>query len=158
MLKLHNARHERCTTACAPAAALRNNGGFTLVELMVVIAIIAALATIVGVNVLGSMDDADVGAAQAQIRNFKTALTSYKITYKKFPTASEGLEALVNNPKGKNFLDSKTVPTDPWGNPYIYSADGSSGFKIVSYGADGSPGGTGYDADISSDDLSAESE
>ncbi len=136
----------------------RGEAGFTLVELMVVIAIIAALATIVGVNVLGSMDEADVGAAQAQIRNFKTALTAYKLMFKKFPTPAEGLEALVTNAKGKNFLDSNSVPLDPWGNPYIYSAEGSSGFKIVSYGADGAPGGSGYDADISSDDLGRENQ
>jgi general secretion pathway protein G len=132
----------------------RGAAGFTLVELMVVIAIIAALATIVGVNVLSSMDDADVSAAQAQIRNLKTALTSYKITYKRFPSSSEGLNALIQNDKGKKFLDSASIPTDPWGNPYLYSSEGNE-FKIVSYGADGSPGGSGYDADISSDDLGA---
>ena len=133
-----------------------SEGGFTLVELMVVIAIIAALATIVAVNVLGSMDEADVGVAQAQIRNFKTALTSYKITYKKFPSSSEGLEALINNPKDKKFLDSNKIPLDPWGNPYIYTSDNKRSFLVTTYGADGSPGGSGFDADISSDDLAGD--
>lgn len=131
----------------------RNNAGFTLVELMVVIAIIAALATIVGVNVLGNLDDADVANAKAQIRNFKTALTSYRITYKKFPSSGEGLTALINNEKGKKFLEASEIPRDPWGNEYIYKSDASNEFTIISYGADGVPGGSGIDADISSDDL-----
>lgn len=130
-----------------------SEAGFTLVELMVVIAIIAGLAMIVGVNVLGSLDEADVTNAQAQIRNFKTALTSYKITFKKFPTSSEGLEALINNAKNKKFLDSSSIPVDPWGNPYVYTSEGSRSFKIISYGADGVPGGEDYEADISSDNL-----
>jgi len=124
--------------------------GFTLVELMVVIAIIAILATIVGVNVLGAMDDADVTKAQAQIRNFKTALVSYKLKFKKFP---QSLDGLVSNEKGVNFLDSKEIPLDPWQNPYQYTLEGSQKYRIVSYGADGAPGGSGYDADVDSDNL-----
>jgi len=130
--------------------------GFTLVELMVVIAIIAVLATIVGVNVLGAMDDADLTNAKAQIRNFKTALIDYKRKLKKFPTTSEGLEALVGNSAGHNFLDQNKIPTDPWGNEYHYTLEGSRHFRIVSYGADGTPGGSGYDVDIDSDALDAE--
>ena len=121
--------------------------GFTLVELMVVIAIIAGLATIVGVNVLGALGDADRATAQAQIRDLGTAIISYKIQFNKFP---ESLEDLVNNSK-RNFLSSKTIPMDPWGNPYVYSKEGRS-FTIVSYGEDGTPGGAEGDADISSDD------
>jgi general secretion pathway protein G len=127
--------------------------GFTLVELMVVIAIIAILATIVGVNVLGAMDDAAVAKAQAQIRNFKTALTAYKLKFKSFPSTSEGLNALVSNAKGVNFLDSKEVPSDPWDNEYQYTLEDSRTFVVVSYGADRASGGSGYDADISSDSL-----
>ena len=127
--------------------------GFTLVELMVVIAIIATLATIVGVNVLGAMDKADVGKAKAQISNFKTALVGYKLEYKKFP---QSLDGLVNNPKGLNYLDSREIPLDPWGNPYHYTIEGSRHFRIISYGADGTPGGTGYDADIDSDALDSD--
>lgn len=129
--------------------------GFTLIELMVVIAIIAALATIVGVNVLNALSDSDVAAAKAQIRNFKTALMGYKIAFKTFPSTAEGLDALINNSKSKAFLDAKEVPLDPWGNPYVYTAEGGK-YTIISYGADGVPGGTGSDADISSDDLKGE--
>ena len=125
-------------------------GGFTLVELMVVISIIAILATIVGYNVLTSVDDSNVAAAQAQIKNFKTALIAYKLKYKRFP---DSLDALINNPKGIKFLDAPQVPSDPWGNQYQYQLDGNN-FLITSYGADGSPGGTGYNADITSADLS----
>ncbi len=126
----------------------RRVAGFTLVELMVVISIIAILATIVGVNVLGQMDESSVAAAQAQIKNFKTAIIAYKLKYKTLP---DSLEQLVNNPKGIEFLDPPEIPADPWGNPYQYNKEGGSKFVIVSYGADGSPGGSGYEADISSD-------
>jgi general secretion pathway protein G len=129
------------------SATRRAKAGFTLVELMVVIAIIAILATIVGVNVFQNIDESNVTAAKAQIRVFKNALVSYKLKNKKFP---QSLDELASG----NFLESKQVPPDPWGNPYNYSAEGSS-YTIVSYGADGRPGGSEYDADISSDNLEA---
>jgi general secretion pathway protein G len=130
----------------------KHSGGFTLIELMVVIAIIAMLAAIVGYNVIGSLDDAEVTAAKQQIQNFKSALISYRVKFNKFPTSEEGLEVLITNEKGTSLLDAKAVPMDPWGNPYIYKLEGS-GFVITSYGADGQPGGSGNDADISSDSL-----
>lgn len=128
-------------------AARRANAGFTLVELMVVIAIIATLAAIVGVNVFKNIDESNVATAKAQIRNFKNALVSYKLKNKKFPQA---LDELASG----GFLEGK-VPTDPWNNPYVYSIDGSK-YTIVSYGADGRPGGTEYDSDISSENLEAQ--
>jgi general secretion pathway protein G len=130
----------------------RRNAGFTLVELMVVIAIIAILATIVGFNVFTAMDDASVTQAKSQIKNFETALTGYRLKFNRFPTSSEGLDALITNEKGVNFLRSNEIPKDPWGNPYIYTSESSREFKIVSYGADGQPGGSGeYDSDITND-------
>jgi general secretion pathway protein G len=132
--------------------AARGNKGFSLIELMVVIAIIAMLATAVGVSMFSAVDDANKAAAQAQISNFKTALVGYKIAFKKLPSTSEGLNALVNNSK-KNFLDSDEVPLDPWGNPYVYTLEGGNNFVIVSYGADGTSGGSDLDADISSSNL-----
>jgi general secretion pathway protein G len=128
----------------------RGEAGFTLVELMVVISIIAILATIVGYNVITSMDDASVAQAKSQIRNFKTALMAYRLKFNRFPTTAEGLEALVNNEKGIKLLESNEIPKDPWGNPYVYTSDSAREYTIVSYGADGRQGGTGYDADITS--------
>jgi general secretion pathway protein G len=130
----------------------RREEGFTLVELMVVISIIAILATIVTVSVLGVRDDANVSAAQAQIVHLKTALTSYNLAFGHFPTTAEGLDALIHNEK-RSFLDAVQVPLDPWDKPYVYTSEGPRQFKIISYGADGQPGGSSYDADISSDNL-----
>ena len=132
--------------------AARETEGFSLIKLMVVIAIIAMLATAVGVGMFGALDDANVAKAQAEISSFKTALIAYKIAFKKLPASGEGLNALVNNPK-KNFLDANAVPMDPWGNPYVYTLEGGNNFTIVSYGADGTPGGSDLNADISSANL-----
>lgn len=131
-------------------SANRGTAGFTLVELMVVIAIIAILATIVGVNLLGQVDESSVVAAKAQIKNFETALIAYRIKFKKFPS---DLNALINPPSGEPILNAPRIPKDPWDNEYMYTLEGSRNYEIVSYGADGSPGGTDIDADISSKDL-----
>ncbi len=139
---------------CKKRHVRRGDGGFTLVELMVVIAIIAVLATIVGVNVMGGLDEGDQVAAKAQIRSLKDAVVMYRTRYKRLP---DSLDALINNPKGIKFLDSDEVPLDPWGGTYQYEVEGSSKFVITSYGADGMPGGSGYDADLSSDNLKQDS-
>lgn len=140
------------TQQAAPGAARRRRqqaAGFTLVELMVVISIIAILATIVGYNVLVSVDEGNVAAAQAQIKQFENALLQYRLKNRRFP---ESLEQLINNADGINYLNSSNIPVDPWGNPYVYNLEGSS-YVIVSHGANGQPGGEGYDADIRSDDM-----
>lgn len=130
--------------------------GFTLMELMIVIVIIGIIVAIVAPRMVGALDESNVAAAKAQIRNFKTALLSYRIKFNKYPSTAEGLNALINNAK-EPFLDSSVIPKDPWGNEYVYRCPGSSGreYDIVSYGRDGQPGGTGYDADIESWNLQA---
>lgn len=133
--------------------ARRSSAGFSLVELMVVIAIIAMLATAVGVQMFGALEEGNRATAKTEIKNFQTALVAYKIKFKKLPTTSEGLDALVNNPKG-NLLSADAIPKDPWGNEYVYTLEGGNDFTIISYGADGRPGGTEENADISSKNLS----
>jgi general secretion pathway protein G len=131
---------------------MRGAGGFSLIELMVVIAIIAMLAAIVGFNVMNALGKGEVATAKSQISNFKTALIGYRVEFKKFPSTEEGLNALIDNEKGKKFLDQKEVPLDPWGNPYIYKLEDGEPI-IVSHGADGAEGGEAENADISSDNL-----
>lgn len=129
--------------------------GFTLLELMVVIVILALLAAIVVPNLLSAADDANVAAAKAQIKSFETALGLYHLKFKKYPTTGEGLQALITNPS-KSFLSQDSIPQDPWNNDYVYTSPGTQGhpFEVVSYGADGQPGGSGeYDKDIVSWDL-----
>jgi general secretion pathway protein G len=129
--------------------------GFSLIELMVVIAIIAMLATVVGVQMFDALDEGNVTKAKAEIKNFETALVGYKIAFKKMPSMDEGLNALVNNSK-KKFLNTDTIPKDPWGNEYVYNHEGGNNYTIISYGEDGKSGGTGVNADINSNNLSGD--
>jgi len=140
------------------ASTRARTAGFTLVELMVVIAIIGILAAVVVPKMTRRIDDANVEACKVSIRNLETALVAYKVKFKKFPTTSEGLDALINNDK-ERFIDAESVPTDPWGNPFVYTSPGTRGndYEIVSYGRDGQPGGTSYDADIQSWNLQGSS-
>lgn len=151
MVKKSDRQHRKGRRSQASTA------GFTLTELMVVIAIIATLATIVGVSVFQHLATAEVTAAKAQITTFKTAIVGYRLEYKHLPTEQEGgLDALINNPKGKEYLDAIRVPLDPWGNEYVYTLINSTKFLIVSFGADGVEGGIDVDADIHSDNLAGD--
>jgi general secretion pathway protein G len=117
--------------------------GFTLVELMVVLVIIGLLATVVVINVLPSQDRAMVQKAKADIVLLDQGLEMYKINNLTYPSASEGLEALV----AKGVI--KRLPVDPWGRPYRYSMPGQRGaVDVYSLGADGADGGEGDNADI----------
>jgi len=143
---------------------VKNRNGFTLLEILVVVLIITILATIVGVSVAHHPGQARVTAAKAQITIFKTALATYRMEQGYLPTQEQGLKALVEKPTtppiperypDEGYLESRHLPKDPWGHDYIYVVPGPKGeaFEIVSYGADGEPGGTGDAADISSSDM-----
>jgi general secretion pathway protein G len=140
---------------------LSSNSGFTLIELMIVIVIIAILAGVIGPKFFGQTDKAKISSAKSQIMNFKTALENYKLDNGNYPTADQGLKSLVEKPTSdpipqsyatKGYLDSKTLPQDPWKHDYVYTSDGSD-YTIISLGADGKEGGDNFNADIKSDEL-----
>ena len=138
--------------------------GFTLVELMIVVVIIGILATLLIPKVVGRLDDAKRVKAKTDVRGIESALKLYRIDNGTYPTTEQGLEALIKKPetspvpkkwREEGYLESRSVPQDPWGHPYEYKSPAEDGrdYEIISYGNDGEPGGTGRDADISSADL-----
>jgi len=140
-----------------------NIRGFTLIELMVVIAILALLAALVAPKIIGRSDDAKVESTKVQIRNIETGLKLYKLDNGVYPATEQGLEALVAKPttgtipqkwKEGGYLENTSVPKDPWGNPYLYLSPGAHGdFDLCSQGADGARGGDGKNADICNWDM-----
>jgi general secretion pathway protein G len=136
--------------------AVRRHGerGFTLVEIIVVITIIALIMTLVGPRVLNYLSESKVKAAKIQIESLASALDLYFLDTGQFPSNAEGLNALVQRPgssAGWNgpYLRGTVVPNDPWGRAYVYRAPGSqSNYDIISYGSDGQEGGSGVAADI----------
>lgn len=122
--------------------------------------IITILATVVGVNVAKRPAEARVAAVRAQLSAFKTALQLYRMDNGRYPTQRQGLESLCRRPEDppvppryreEGYLDTRTLPADPWGNDYVYLVPGTTGepYEIISYGADGEPGGEGEAADLS---------
>jgi general secretion pathway protein G len=134
----------------------RSVAGFTLIEIMVMLVIIGVLAALIAPNVLNRAADARVTAAKTDVNNLMQALKLYKLDNQRYPTAEQGLEALVrkpsagpNAPNWKPYLDK--LPPDPWGRAYQYLNPGLKGeIDVFSFGADGQPGGEGPDADIGS--------
>jgi general secretion pathway protein G len=130
--------------------------GFTLIELMVVLVIIALLAALIVPNVLDRADDARLTAARTDVSNIMQSLKLYRLDNQRYPTAEQGLQALVTKPTAspipanwKTYLEK--LPMDPWGNPYQYVNPGVKGeIDVFSFGPDGQSGGEGKDADIGS--------
>ncbi len=135
--------------------------GFTLIEVMVVIVIIAVLAALIVPKVMSRPDEARIAAARQDIGAISQALKLYKLDNMRYPTTEQGLQALVKKPattpipenwKGNGYLEK--LPKDPWGGQYKYLHPGLHGdVDIISYGANREPGGEGSDADIGSWDL-----
>jgi general secretion pathway protein G len=138
---------------------MTNDKGFTLIEIMIVVFIISILAAIVAPRLIGQSDEARIAQAKVQIKNFETALKIFKLDNGFYPSTEQGLEALIEHPTtGKiphkyregGYLEQKTIPLDPWNNPYLYISPGVYGdFDLICYGADGREGGEKEkDADI----------
>ncbi len=130
--------------------------GFTLIELMVVLVIIGVLAALIVPNVLDRADDARSAAAKTDVNNLMQALKLYRLDNQRYPTAAQGLQALLTKPttgptpiSWRPYVDK--LPGDPWGQPYQYLNPGIMGeIDILSFGADGQVGGEGKNADIGS--------
>ena len=143
-------------TGFRSAAVRAAQRGFTLIELMVVLVIIGVLAALIVPNVLDRADDARATAARTDVNNLVQALKLYKLDNLRYPSAEQGLAALVTKPSiaplppsWKPYLDK--LPNDPWNNPYQYLNPGLKGeIDVLSFGADGQAGGDGKNADVGS--------
>jgi general secretion pathway protein G len=134
---------------------LKDNRGFSLIEIMVVMIIIGLLASFIGPQLFGKLGKAKQTTAKAQIEMLMTALDAYRLDVGKYPSQQEGLEALVRDPGESDWLGpylTKTkVPVDPWKHPYLYRNPGQTGgVDISSLGKDEKEGGDGEDADVNS--------
>lgn len=139
--------------------ALRS-GGFTLIEVMVVILILGLLATVVAPSIFQQVDTAKQTTARSQIEMLGAALDAYRLHNDRYPTTEQGLEALrrepLSEPRPSDWRGPylrKEVPVDPWGEPYVYRSPGTANpwaYDLLSRGRDGEPGGEGEDADIRS--------
>lgn len=139
---------------------MKKSGGFTLIEIMVVMVILGLLVAIVAPNILGRSDQARVTVARTQMSNIANALDLYRLDNGHYPSTQQGLQALVSKPSGspepRNWNPDgylKSVPQDPWDNDYQYISPGVNGpYDLYSYGSDGREGGDGDAADISISD------
>jgi general secretion pathway protein G len=132
----------------------RRQKGVTLIEMLVVVTIIALFAALVVPRMMGQADKARRVQAHAQVNSFMTALGAYKLDTGLFPSTEQGLQGLRTKPEGVNNWNGpylpQDIPNDPWGRAYLYKYPGEHGDEpdVISYGADGQPGGDGNNADI----------
>jgi general secretion pathway protein G len=134
----------------------RRQAGFTLIELVVVMAIIALLAALVGPRLMDSLSDSQVKTTQTQVELLGTALDKFRLDNGRYPTTEEGLTALVDKPDNLAtwagpYLRKRVVPQDGWGNAFLYERPATRGgieYDLYSLGADGKPGGEGQAADL----------
>ena len=138
-------------------AARAPRSAFTLLELLIVLAILGLLAAMVVPKLGGKVSDARVSTTSTQIATLVTAVERYAIDVGRYPSADEGLSALIERPSGISedawdgpYLTKRTVPVDGWQRPFIYELNGND-YVIRSLGADGAVGGEGDDADLASD-------
>jgi general secretion pathway protein G len=135
----------------------RADSGFTLVELLVVLAILGMLVALVTPQVLKYLGRAKVDSARIEIQTIGNALDLYRLDMQHYPTQSEGLQALVEAPTGTDagrwqgpYIKQNKLPVDPWGRPYNYRSPGEHGeYDLYSLGADNAPGGSGENQDVS---------
>jgi len=149
------------TYASALRSSFRRERGFTLIELLVVVVIIGLLAGLVAPKYFGQIGKSNTNIARAQIEQLGKALDTYRLDVGTYPTTEQGLAALLVKPDGVDrwsgpYLSKSAVPADPWGRPYRYKTPGDHGdYDLLSYGADGQPGGTGENSDVGSWDVAA---
>lgn len=132
-----------------------STSGVTILEILVVLAIIALLASVVAPRVIGQLGKAKSQTAALQIDNLVSAVQLFYIDTGRYPSETEGLPALFAAPTGAEgwsgpYLDTEEALSDPWGRDYIYSGEGAAGFGIQSLGRDGTTGGAGEDIDLAS--------
>jgi len=133
---------------------LNERAGFTLIEILIALTLLAIAGTFVGLKTMEALHEGKVNSAKIQISNFEAALDDFARDNGRYPKTAEGLDALISNPGSlKNYreggyLKKDALPVDPWQNEYVYvSADGNK-YQIISYGSDGEEGGEGKQADI----------
>jgi general secretion pathway protein G len=140
----------------SPRSRRRSEGGFTLVEILVVITIIGLIMALVGPRVLNYLSESKVKTARIQIQSLGSALDLFYLDAGRYPSSAEGLGALVQPIGGVAswngpYLKGGSVPLDPWGKAYVYRSPGEHGaYDVVSLGSDGQEGGSGTAADIAS--------
>lgn len=138
------------------AGALRRRGGYTILELLVVMGILAMLATVVAPQAIRYFGRAKSEAAQLQVNQLVTAIEMYQLDTGRYPPNEAGLRALIEAPQGEArwggpYLRKPDILVDPWGRPYQYRHPGQRGpFDVFSYGRDNAPGGQGEDRDATS--------